>query len=45
MNDSQETETSPEPSIRAKRFYANPVFSFSGFIVGVIGIILFIVSS
>ncbi|MDE2814117.1 MAG: hypothetical protein OXM01_13890 [Gemmatimonadota bacterium] len=45
MNDSQETETSLEPSIRAKRFYDNPVFSFSSFIVGVIGIILFIAST
>ena len=46
MNDSQETDTSHlEPSIRAKRFYYNPVFGFISFIVGVIGIILFIAST
>lgn len=46
MNDSQETDTSHlEPSIRAKRFYENPVFGFISFIVGVIGIILFIAST
>lgn len=46
MNDSQATDTSHlEPSIRAKRFYDNPVFGFISFIVGVIGIILFIAST